>query len=53
MAFTPVQKLSITSGAAMVLLSAVGLVSYVSTMQMVDAQEAAAHTKTPSADPCS
>lgn len=44
MAFTPVQKLSITSGAAMVLLSAVGLVSYVSTMQMVEAQQAAAHT---------
>lgn len=44
MAFTPVQKLSITSGAAMVLLSAVGLVSYLSTMQMVDAQNAAAHT---------
>lgn len=44
MAFTPVQKLSITSGAAMVLLSAVGLVSYLSTTQMVDAQGAAAVT---------
>jgi hypothetical protein len=43
-AFTPVQKLSITSGAAMVLLSAVGLVSYLSTTQMVDAQGAAAVT---------
>jgi CHASE3 domain sensor protein len=43
-AFTPVQKLSITSGAAMVILSAVGLVSYLSTMQMVDAQSAAAIT---------
>ncbi len=44
MGFTPVQKLSITSGAAMALLGAVGVVSYVSTMQMVGAQEAAAHT---------
>jgi methyl-accepting chemotaxis protein WspA len=42
--FTPVQKLSITSGAAMALLGAVGVVSYVNTMQMVGAQEAAAHT---------
>ena len=44
MAFTPVQKLSITSGAALALLAAVGLVSYLSTMQMVDAQRAAAVT---------
>lgn len=44
MGFTPVQKLSITSGAAMALLGAVGIVSYVSTMQMVGAQQAAAHT---------
>lgn len=44
MGFTPVQKLSITSGAAMALLGAVGVVSYVNTMQMVAAQQAAAHT---------
>lgn len=44
MAFTPVQKLSITSGAAMALLSAVGLVAYLSTSQLVDAQRQAAHT---------
>ena len=44
MAFTPVQKLSITTGAAMVLLSAVGVVSYLSTTQMVEAQETVAHT---------
>lgn len=44
LAFTPVQKLSITSGAAMVLLAAVGLVAYLSTSQLVDAQRAAAHT---------
>ena len=44
MAFTPVQKLSITTGAAMVLLSAVGLVSYLSTTQLVEAQDAVAHT---------
>jgi len=43
-AFTPVQKLSITTGAAMVLLSAVGLVSYLSTTQLVEAQDAVAHT---------
>lgn len=44
MAFTPVQKLSITSGAAMTLLGAVGVVAYLSTSQLVDAQEAARHT---------
>lgn len=44
MAFTPVQKLSITTGAAMVLLSAVGLVAYLSITQLVDAQQAAATT---------
>ena len=44
MTFTPVQKLSITSGAAMLMLSAVGLVSYLSTTQMVDAERAAAVT---------
>lgn len=44
MGFTPVQKLGITSGAAMALLGAIGVVSYVSTMQMVGAQQAAAHT---------
>ena len=44
MAFTPVQKLSITSGAAMLMLSAVGLVSYLSTTQMVDAERAASLT---------
>ena len=44
MTFTPVQKLSITSGAALLMLSAVGLVSYLSTTQMVDAQRAAAVT---------
>jgi CHASE3 domain sensor protein len=43
-AFTPVQKLSITTGAAMTLLGAVGLVAYLSTSQLVDAQNAAAHT---------
>jgi CHASE3 domain sensor protein len=42
--FTPVQKLSITSGAAMIMLSAVGLVSYLSTTQMQEAQQAAAVT---------
>ena len=46
MAFTPVQKLSITSGAAMVLLAAVGLVAYLSITQLVDAQDAAAVTNT-------
>ena len=44
MTFTPVQKLSITSGAAMLMLSAVGLVAYLSTTQMVDAERAAAVT---------
>ena len=44
MAFTPVQKLSITSGAAMSILGAVGVVAYLSTSQLVDAQRAAAHT---------
>ena len=44
MTFTPVQKLSITSGAAMLMLSAVGLVSYLSTTQMVDAERAASLT---------
>lgn len=44
MTFTPVQKLSITSGAAMLMLSAVGLVTYLSTTQMVDAERAAAVT---------
>jgi CHASE3 domain sensor protein len=44
LAFTPVQKLSITSGAAMTLLGAVGIVAYLSTSQLVDAQQAAAHT---------
>ena len=44
MRFTPVQKLSITSGAAMLMLSAVGLVSYLSTTQMVDAERAASLT---------
>jgi CHASE3 domain sensor protein len=44
LAFTPVQKLSITSGAAMTLLGAVGLVAYLSTNQLVEAQRAAAHT---------
>jgi methyl-accepting chemotaxis protein WspA len=42
--FTPVQKLSITSGAAMALLGAAGILSYVNTMQMVGAQQAAART---------
>jgi CHASE3 domain sensor protein len=42
--FTPVQKLSITTGAAMTLLGAVGVVAYLSTSQLVDAQRAAAHT---------
>ncbi len=46
MAFTPVQKLSITTGAAMVLLSSVGLVAYLSTTQLVDAQRAASETNT-------
>ena len=44
MTFTPVQKLSITSGAAMLMLAAVGLVSYLSTTQVEDAQRAAAIT---------
>ena len=44
MAFTPVQKLSITSGAALLLLAAVGVVAYLSTTQLVDAQRAAAAT---------
>jgi CHASE3 domain sensor protein len=42
--FTPVQKLGITSGAAMTLLGAVGVVAYLSTNQLVEAQQAAAHT---------
>ena len=44
MAFTPVQKLSITSGAAMVMLASGGVAAYLNTTQMVDAQNAAAHT---------
>lgn len=44
MGFTPVQKLSITSGAAMVLLSAAGLVAYLSISQLVDVQQAATIT---------
>lgn len=44
MGFTPVQKLSITSGAAMSILGAVGVVAYLSTSQLVTAQEAAGHT---------
>lgn len=46
MAFTPVQKLSITTGAAMVLLAAVGVVAYLSITQLVEAQNAAAITNT-------
>jgi CHASE3 domain sensor protein len=42
--FTPVQKLSITTGMAMTLLGSVGVVAYLSTSQLVDAQRAAAHT---------
>lgn len=44
MAFTPVQKLSITSGAAMVMLASGGVAAYLNTTQMVEAQGAAAHT---------
>lgn len=44
MAFTPVQKLSITSGAALVLLSLVGIVAYVSSTQLVGAERAVAAT---------
>jgi CHASE3 domain sensor protein len=44
MSFTPVQKLSITSGAAMLMLSVVGLVAYLSTRQVEEAQQAAAVT---------
>ncbi|HVZ47154.1 MAG TPA: CHASE3 domain-containing protein [Gemmatimonadaceae bacterium] len=44
MAFTPVQKLSITSGMAMALLGSAGVVAYLSTSQLMDAQAAAAIT---------
>lgn len=44
MAFTPVQKLSITSGMAMALLGSSGVVAFLSTTQLMDAQAAAAVT---------
>lgn len=44
MAFTPVQKLGITSGMAMAVLGVAGMVAYVGTSQLMDAQAAAAVT---------
>lgn len=44
MVFTPVQKLSITSGMAMALLGSSGVVAFLSTTQLMDAQAAAAVT---------
>ena len=40
MAFTPVQKLSITSGGALTILGLVGLVAYLNTSQMIGSQRA-------------
>jgi CHASE3 domain sensor protein len=44
MAFTPVQKLSIGTGAALGLLALVGLVAYVSITQMIGSEQAVAAT---------
>lgn len=44
MAFTPVQKLSIGTGAALGLLALVGLVAYVSITQMIGGEQAVAST---------
>lgn len=44
MAFTPVQKLSITSGMALVLLGVAGVLAYLSTSELTKAQAAAAVT---------
>jgi len=44
MAFTPVQKLSIGTGAALGLLALVGLVAYVSITQMIGGEQAVAAT---------
>jgi CHASE3 domain sensor protein len=44
MAFTPVQKLSITSGGALTILGLIGLVSYLNTRQMIGTQRAVAAT---------
>lgn len=44
MAFTPVQKLSITSGGALTILGLVGLVSYLNTSQLIGTQRTVAAT---------